>query len=95
VSDRLGPGPEQGSIGAQEVAEEEASKDIRQSEHINVNLRGGETLPEAKTHDDEAVDADRVHACGAAAAQGITGPEDPCGLGAGCRGCRGSLEASG
>ena len=75
VSDRLGP--EQGSVGAQEVAEEEASKDVRQGEHVDVNLRGSETLPEAESHDDEAVNANRVGACGAAAPQGMGGPEDP------------------
>lgn len=47
VSDRLGP--EQGSVGAQEVAEEEASKDVRQREHVDVNLSGSETRRAATT----------------------------------------------
>jgi hypothetical protein len=37
VSDRLGT--EQGSFSAQEVAEEKMGKNIRQSEHVNVDLR--------------------------------------------------------
>jgi hypothetical protein len=70
VSDRLGT--EQGSISAQEVAKEETGKDIGQSEHIDVNLLRSETLPKAKTHDDEAVDADGVSACSPAATQGMS-----------------------